>query len=379
MDPIVIIGSGLAGWTVVRELRKLDRNIPVALITADGGDFYSKPMLSNALASGKLPAQLVNTPAETMAQQLGVRLLRNTRVSAIDAGAHMVDSGAGRQGYAKLVLAMGADPIRLPLDGDAASSVMSVNDLADYARFRTAIEGKKRIALIGAGLIGCEFANDLAGAGFRVSVIDPTGHPLSSLLPEHAGQRMIRPLELAGVDWHFGDAVSAVDKAEHGYRLTLRSGARLEADAVLSAVGLRPRTALARAAGLTVNRGIAVDAMLRTNDSDIFALGDCAEIGGRVLPYVLPIMHAARALAPTLCGKPTEAVFPPMPVVVKTPACPVVVQPAPRDAPGAWQTEEDDKGLKTIFTDPQGRLLGFALAGSRVDERAALTKLLAEA
>ena len=377
MDPIVIIGSGLAGWTIVRELRKLDKRSPVTLITADAGDFYSKPMLSNALASGKLPAQLISTPAETMAQQLDVSLLRNTRVSAIDAGAKQIETAAGLRKYAKLVMALGADPVRLPLEGDAAGEVMSVNDLQDYARFRVSVEGRKHIALIGAGLIGCEFANDLAGAGYRVSVIDPTGYPLSSLLPERAGQRMIQPLQAAGVVWHFGEAVTTVSKAQEGYRLTLKGGKAIEAAAILSAVGLRPRTALAQAAGLAINRGIVVDTLLRTSDPDIFALGDCAEFGGRVLPYVLPIMHASRALAQTLAGKSVEVAFPPMPVIVKTPACPVTVQPVARDAAGAWQAEEDGKGLKMTFTDPQGRLLGFALTEGRIDERAALTKLLA--
>lgn len=377
MDPIVIIGSGLAGWTIARELRKLDKSIPMTLITADAGDFYSKPMLSNALASGKLPMQLINTPADTMARQLDVSLLSNTQAMAIDATAHRIDSSAGPHGYAKLVLALGADPIRLPLEGDAADAVMSVNDLWDYARFRKAIEGRKHIALIGAGLIGCEFANDLAGAGFRVSVIDPTGYPLSSLLPERAGRRMIEPLQKAGVAWHFGEAVSAANRADRGYRLNLKGGAVIEADAVLSAVGLRPRTALAKAAGLAANRGIVADAQLRTSDPDVFALGDCAEICGRVLPYVLPIMHAARALAQTLAASPTGVRFPPMPVVVKTPDCPVVVQPVPRDAAGAWQIEEDNKGLKATFSDSQGHLLGFALTEARIDERMALTKLLA--
>jgi rubredoxin-NAD+ reductase len=377
MSPIVIVGSGLAGWTLARELRKLDKRAPVTLITADAGDFYSKPMLSNALASGKLPAQLINTPAESMAQQLDVRLLHSTQVRSIDAGARRIETSAGAQEYAKLVLALGADPIRLPLEGDAAGEVMSVNDLWDYARFRESIEGRKHIALIGAGLIGCEFANDLAGAGYRVSVIDPTGHPLSSLLPERAGRRMIAPLQAAGVAWHFGESVSAVNKAQEGYRLTLKGGKTIEAAAVLSAVGLRPRTALAKAAGLAVNRGIVVDTLLRTSDPDIFALGDCAEYTGRVLPYVLPIMHASRALAQTLAGKSVEVAFPPMPVIVKTPACPVAVQPVARDAAGAWQAEEDERGLKMTFTDPQGRLLGFALTEGRIDERSALTKLLA--
>jgi len=108
---------------------------------------------------------------------------------------------------------------------------------------------------------------------------------------------LLAPLAALGITWRFGTAVNAVDKTATGYALMLTDGTSLSADVVLSAVGLRPRIELARNAGLAVNRGIVVDAQLRSSDADIYALGDCAEIDGRVLPYVLPIMHAARALA----------------------------------------------------------------------------------
>lgn len=376
MDPIVIVGSGLAGWTSARELRKLDKDVPVTLITADEGDFYSKPMLSNGFALGKTAAQLINTPAHPMAGQLGVTLKQKLRILGIHPDRKALRTDAGDQNYGKLVLALGADPIRLPLAGDAAGDVLSVNDLADYARFRAAIAEAKHVAIIGAGLIGCEFANDLASAGFAVTVLDPMAFPLSALLPEAAGRSLIAPLAKAGVDWRFGRSVRAVDRAAGRYRLTLDDGSAVETDAVLSAVGLRPRTTLAKEAGLAVNRGIVADAHLRTSAPDIFALGDCAEIGQQVRPYVLPIMHAARALARTLAGEPTAVSFPPMPVIVKTPACPVVVQPVSRDAPGAWRILEDENGVKATFIDPADRMIGFVLTGARTNERAALVKLL---
>jgi rubredoxin-NAD+ reductase len=168
-----------------------------------------------------------------------------------------------------------------------------------------------------------------------------------------------------------------VDRAESGYRLTLGSGETLSADLVLSAVGLRPRIALAKDAGLMVNRGIVADAFLRTCDADIFALGDCAEIEGQIRPYVLPIMQATRALAQTLTGTPAPAAFPPMPVAIKTPACPVAVQPVARDATGSWGISADERGVKGLFYATDGRLLGFALTQGYAGERAALTKLLA--
>lgn len=377
MQPIVIVGSGLAGWTAVRELRKLDKTVPLTLVTADSGDFYSKPMLSNALAQGKAPAQLVGTAAEAMACQQGITLLQRTRALGIERPRKALLTDRGEVPYSRLVLALGADPIRLTLSGDAAEAVLSVNDLEDYARFRQALDSARRVAILGAGLIGCEFANDLAAAGHAVTVLDPAAWPLASLLPEAAGRALIAPLEKLGVDWRLGNAVAKVDHAANGYRLTLGSGEALDADLVLSAVGLRPRIALAQAAGLTVNRGIVTDALLRTNDADIFALGDCAEIEGQTRPYVLPIMHASRALAQTLAGTPTAVAFPPMPVVIKTPACPVAVQSVARDAQGSWEVTADGRGVKGMFHGADRRLLGFALTQGYADERAALTRLLA--
>lgn len=376
MSSVVIVGSGLAGWTAVRELRKLDKALPVTLVTADSGDFYSKPMLSNALAQGKTLARLVGTSANAMAAQLGVRLFKETRASGIDRARKALLTDRGEVPYSRLVLALGADPIRLTLAGDAAGAVLSVNDLTDYALFRVALDGVHSVAILGAGLIGCEFANDLAAAGHAVTVLDPAAWPLASLLPQAAGEALIAPLEQLGVTWRLGQAVTRVDHSEGGYRLTLGSGETLSADLMLSAVGLRPRIALAKDAGLMVNRGIVADAYLRTSDPDIFALGDCAEIEGQTRPFVLPIMHAARALAQTLVGTPTPAAFPPMPVVIKTPACPVAVQPVARDVTGEWKIADDEHGVRGLFYDADQRLKGFALTQGHVDERAALTKQL---
>jgi rubredoxin-NAD+ reductase len=377
MDPIVIIGSGLAGFTLAREFRKLDASTPLVLVTADSGDFYSKPMLSNAFAQGKSTPQLVNTPAARMAEQLGIALAAHTRAERIRPQEREIDTSGGAQRYRKLVIAIGADPIRLPLGGNAAAEVLSVNDLADYAVFRQRLAGRKKVAIIGAGLIGCEFANDLAGAGFAVTVIDPSPHPLASLLPPEAGRELVKPLARIGVTWQFGTSVEAVDHQADGYRITLKNGVTFESDIVLSAVGLRPRTALAQEAGLAVNRGIVADKALRTSDEHVYALGDCAEIDGQTRPFVMPIMYAAKALAQTLAGQPTDVVFPPMPVAVKTPACPVLIQPAGRGAEGQWQALERNGGIKMVFADSRRRITGFVLTGGKIGERAAMARLLA--
>lgn len=374
--PIVIIGTGLAGYTVAREFRKLDAETPLVLVSADDAGFYSKPMLSNALAQGKTAESLLVTPAEPMAAQLKAGIRAHTRVIGIDPATKRVRLDSGELAYSRLVLALGADPIRLPLGGDAADQVLSVNDRADYARFRTRIADRKRIAILGGGLIGCEFANDLVTAGYEVAVIDIATQPLGRLVPTEVGKTMQDALAKLGVIWHLGVSVGTVNQADDGLRLTLSDGSELAADAVLSAIGLRPRTQLAAAAGLTINRGIVTDRLLTTSDPDIFALGDCAEIGGLVLPFVMPLMQAARALARTLAGTPTPVSYPAMPVVVKTPACPLVVSPPAAQAEGVWTVEVGSDGIRALFRDPQGALLGFALAGAATQDKPALTKQL---
>ncbi len=370
--PIVILGSGLAGTAVARELRKLDAATPVLLVAADDGDFYSKPNLSNALAQTRTPAQLVTTRREALAAQLKIEIRPHVRVTHIDAAAHRLETDAGPIGYRKLVLAVGAQPIRLPIDGDGAADVLSVNHLADYAVFRERLDGRRRVALLGAGLIGCEFANDLATAGYEVDVFDLAPQPLGRLLPADTAAFFRRGLEAAGVGFHFGGSVGRIDKIGTGYALVDSTGAHIEADVVMSAVGLRPETSLAAAAGLKVNRGIVVDAMLATSDADIHAVGDCAEVQGLVLPFVMPIMQQARALAKTLAGTPTPVAYPAMPVVVKTPACPTVVCPPPAGADGAWREAQDAAGARAVFEDAAGKPLGFALLGAATAEKQAL-------
>mgnify|MGYP000152585005 CR=1 FL=1 len=118
---IVIIGSGLAGYTVVREIRKLDKTVPITLVTKEPGYFYSKPMLSTALASKKDATQLISTPADGMATQLEMTILSNCEVNSINPSAQTIQTSKGEVPYGKLVMALGADQIRLPLQGTAAN------------------------------------------------------------------------------------------------------------------------------------------------------------------------------------------------------------------------------------------------------------------
>lgn len=375
--PVVIVGSGLAGYAVARELRKLSKELPITMLSADHGGFYSKPMLSNALSMGKTPESILNGDAVQMASQLNISIRPHCRVAAIEpSGSTMTLVDGERIFYDQLVLALGADQVRLSLQGDGVAKILTVNDLDDYQRFRAALIGRKRVAIIGAGLIGCEFANDLVTAGYQVDVIDISAQPLGRLLPPDGGAFIRQKLEAVGVVFHLDTTTQSVDRVKEGLRLTLTNSELIESDIMLSSVGLRPRTQLAEAAGIQVNRGIVVNRLLQTQLANIYALGDCAEVDGKVLPFVMPITHAARALAATLTGNPTSVHYPAMPVMVKTPACPTVVSPPDFSVKGEWRVEADRDGVKALYQDEAGNLLGYALLGAATKEKNNLTTQL---
>jgi len=373
---IVIIGSGLAGYTVIRELRKLDKAIPITLVTREPGYFYSKPMLSTALASKKSAEQLQTTSTEGMATQLEITIVGDAVVSAIDTASQTIETSKGSIAYGKLVLGLGSDQIRLPLQGNAANEVITVNDLEEYAQFRQAIEGKKRITILGAGLIGCEFANDLVLGSYEVDVIDLAPQALGRLLPEAAAQALQSKLSEAGVRWHFATTVQSIDRNGDSLSITLANGSVISSDVFLSAVGLRPRLDLAKAAGILTGIGITVNRQLETSAKNVYAIGDCAEVDGLVLPYVMPIMQAARTLAPNLLGQALALTYPAMPVMVKTPALPTIVSPPAKGAVGDWKVNSMEDGLEARFESSDGKLLGFALLGAATVQRGALTKEL---
>jgi rubredoxin-NAD+ reductase len=376
MNSILIIGSGLAGYGLLREFRKRDADTPVTLITADAGEVYAKPNLSNALSQGRKPEQLASETAEQAAAKFNARILTGARVTTIDRVRKCVTTDQGEIEYGRLVLALGADPISHGLTGSGLDKVHSVNDLADYTRFRMALNAGKRVAILGGGLIGCEFANDLANGGYQVSVVHRGAWPLERLIPEPVGRAVANGLQGLGVDWYFECSATRVEADGEGVAVILDDGRQIAVDTVLSAIGLRPRTALAQSAGVSVQRGIVVDRQLRSSDPDIFAIGDCAEVDGLVLSFVQPLLAQARTLAAVLAGDDVRVSYPAMPVVVKTPACPLVVAPPPQGAEGEWQLENAETGLVARYFSVPDQLLGFALTGGATGQRMQHAKLL---
>lgn len=375
MHPIIIIGTGLAGYQLAREFRKLNQTSALTIVTQDAGEYYSKPLLSTALTTGKTAETLTSATAADMAQQLQATLLTHTMVTAIDPKEKAIFIKNKPLFYSQLILACGADVIKPPVKGNATQEILSINHLHHYAAFRDLIQGKNRIAILGAGLIGCEFANDLSNAGYEVHVIAPAKAPLDLLIPEHIGHLLQTALEQNGVHFHLGHVATQINKQEH-YILELSNGHELEADLVLSAIGLRPHTALASTANLVINQGIVVNRYLETSMPHIYALGDCAEVEGHVLPFITPLLNCARALAKTLNGELTAVDYPAMPVTVKTPVHPIVVCPPPKNIAGNWEIDAQQTHIRTLFYDTQHQLRGFVLTNDAVKERMALAKMI---
>lgn len=381
MSPgVVIVGSGLAGYGLARELRKLDAEVGITVLTRDGGEQYAKPNLSAALTAGHDPQRLVQAEAAGVAQKLGITVRAGTPVTGIDPSVQVVHTDAGDVPYRDLVLAVGANPARPPFVTDAALAsgrVRQVNDLEDYRLWRAQLTQTKSVVVIGAGLIGIEFASDLRHAGYAVQVVDFAPQVLGRLLPTTAANFLQARLEASGIRFALGQGVAALTADANEATVTVTDGTQFKADLVLVAIGLAPRLELARDAGILTTRTIPVDALLQTSAAHVYALGDCAEVSGQWLPFVAPLLAGARSLAQTLAGTPTPLVYGPMPVIVKTPACPTIVLPPPAGA--VWTTQDMTDGVRALAVDDAGLLCGFALLGAAASERAQWLKTLGTA
>ncbi|SHE74310.1 rubredoxin-NAD+ reductase [Modicisalibacter ilicicola DSM 19980] len=376
--PLTILGTGMAGLGLARQLRARGSTRPITLITADSGDDYSKPLLSTGFAKGVSPQGLVSRTALEVADALQAVVRTHTRVDAIDTRAAELVLGAERLAYGELVIATGAAP-RPPFDipDSLAGRAFTINDLDDYRAFHaalTALERPGRVAIIGAGLVGCEYANDLRAGGHEVTMIAPEHTPLARLLPEPLGRALGEAFAAIGIELELGRGLEALQGEGANVALSLDDGQSLEADLILIATGLVPRHELARQAGLEAgSEGIHTDRFLRTSMPGIHALGDVACVDGINAMYVQPLQASAKALAATLDGSPTAVSYGPWPVLVKTPACPVVALP-PRRSPARWRVEGEGADLAALAEDAEGQLMGFALTGRCVRRKVELAR-----
>ncbi|WP_299772184.1 FAD-dependent oxidoreductase [uncultured Pseudoteredinibacter sp.] len=376
-EPLVVIGTGLAAYQLVREWRQKDQRTPLIMISRDDGAYYSKPLLSTGFSKAKTAQDLQSKTAEQMAAELCADIRIFSHVEAIDTQSKTLSLSGLKLPYGKLILALGAQCIQAPLQGNALDRVYQVNDLLDYQRFRTALAGlgqQARVLIIGGGLIGSEYANDLAASGYHIEAVEAMDRVLGTLLPIEASYAVQQGLAKLGVTHHFNTVVEKIDRNSEGLTATLSNGTQVHCDIVLSAIGVRANVQLAEQAALATERGILVGRQLQTSAPDVYALGDCAQVDGHLLYYIEPLNQCAKVLANNLAGEPEQSVsYGVMPVTIKTPACPTVVCPPPRDLAGQWKIMGEGINIKAEFVDDSGALRGFALTGAAVELKSQLS------
>jgi len=318
---VVIVGAGAAGWQMARALRERDANVPITVVTNCSGDVYDKPTLSVALAKAIGVAALVKETGSQAAERLNVRLISETHAISVCTGTSALRTTKGTVKYKSLVLAHGAVP--RPDPALPAHLCWTINDLRCYAKFRQAVDASgnaQRIVVVGAGLVGCELANDLALAGHTVVLLDVADRPLATLLPAQSSQELLDAWAPLAIQFLGSTRVKQVKKTDLGMSVETDGAVVLNADHVLAATGLQTPSRLAQSAGLDWNNGISVSAdALRTSAPNIYALGDCISFDGRAMRFIEPIARQAQVIAAHLtgCAPPTYAHVRPL-VRVKT-------------------------------------------------------------
>ncbi len=374
---IVIIGAGLAGWHVIDAIRSKDKQVPITLITSDKGDRYHKPMLTMAISQKKSAADLVRATGAEAAIAAEVTLMANTDVSDIDAVSQQLQlvstnrSDPANTAYAtisydKLVLAMGAHPIfpkSLPQD-----LVWHVNHIERFGQLQQKLAtGSQHVAIVGAGMVGTEIAEDLLKAGHKITLIDLNNAPLAQMLPAKATARIAKAVESQGIQFLGGYLVTSVTRHDQQLEISYKplaseggiespQSSTLIVDHVIASTGLVVDDTLPAAAGIEFNprTGIVVDApTLRTNQANIYAIGDCMSIDGVPCRYVAPLRAQATTIADDILGISHDGYDhkPPM-IRLKNKAISVMVTGIPR-SDGNWQitTETDDELVMELLND----------------------------
>ncbi|WKV52311.1 NADH:flavorubredoxin reductase NorW [Dickeya fangzhongdai] len=384
-DEIIVIGAGFAARQLIKSLRKQDSQRPIRLITADSGDEYNKPELSHVLSQHRRADDLTRMSAAQFAEEQRITLLAHTAVTGIDAGRRQVICDTRRYDYHTLALATGASAVIPPIPGH--EWMLTLNSQQEYRRAETRLTQATRILILGAGLIGSELAMDMAQAGKQITLVDRASHLLSALLPVEISARLQAALLQQGVELMLNSGLQQLEKTDAGLKVTLMSGRTLEVDEVISAIGLRANTSLAAAAGLAVNRGIVTDSRLRSSDPHIYALGDCAEINGKLLPFLQPIQLsasiAASSIAASTNNRAAEHVpegngsltLPAMLIKVKTPLFPLQLAGETQNPELVWHIIADRGGMVAKGMAGE-QLRGFVVGGDRMKEAFPLLRQL---
>ena len=270
---IVIVGGGAAGFAAAEMLRRQQYQGSIVMLTRDDDTPVDRPNLSKDYLAGSAPEDWVPLRPASYYTESKIDLRLAAQVAKIDPRAREVVFGNGdKVTYDRLLLATGAEPIRLPIPGFDAPIVHTLRSLADCRKIIAAARDARRAVVIGASFIGLEVAASLRQREIAVHVVAPEKQPMERVLGPQLGAFVRKLHEEHGVQFHLEDSVVAIE----GKRVKLKSGGALEADLVVAGVGVKPRLELAESAGLAVDRGVTVDAYLQTSDPNIFAAGDIA-------------------------------------------------------------------------------------------------------
>ena len=270
---IVIIGGGAAGLAAADMLRREGYGGPLTMISADGAPPCDRPNLSKDFLAGTAPEEWIPLRPPEWYSERKIELVLNSRVTSLDTKQKKISTEDGKTyECGALLLATGADPVRLPVEGATASQILYLRSFADSKAIAAKAAAAKQAVVVGASFIGLEVAASLRARGIAVHVVALDQVPMERILGSAVGV-FIRSLhESHGVVFHLGETVRHVD----GDKVTLTSGQTIEADFIVLGVGVRPSVALAEKAGLKMDRGIAVDEYLETSAPGVFAAGDVA-------------------------------------------------------------------------------------------------------
>ncbi len=313
---VVIVGGGRAGWQMAEALRSLEPSLPITMVSACAGDVYDKPMLSVAMARHMDARSLVKEKGSDAAARLGVRLLAHTDAIRIVTPTRTLRTTRGSLPYDHLVLAHGARAVLPPALPPAMC--WRVNHLDAYRRLQAALGTEpKDVAIVGAGLIGSELANDLAIGGHRITLLDLSSQPLARWPAAQAGEPLLEAWKNLPIRFVGGVQIASLEKADGRYSITTTCGQRFAADQVIAATGLATPSRLAQSAQLAWDNGIAVSAtQLRTSVDRIYALGDCVTVAGNACRFIEPIHRQAKAIAADISGG-TPAPYEMRPAIVR--------------------------------------------------------------
>lgn len=304
-EPLVIVGNGMAAARLVDELAKtaLGR-YAVAVIGEEPRLAYNRVLLSSVLAGETGSHEIELRPADWWRHR-GVTVRYGYRVTEIDTGRRELKiEGEESMEYSKLVLATGSTPLRLNVPGADLAGVHTFRDSRDVDLLLTLAAAKKRVVVVGGGLLGLEAAYGLAKAGAPVTLLHLMDRLMERQLDGPAADLLKTLVERKGIRILLNASTARIHGDGHVEAVELADGSRIEADAVIFAAGIRPTVALARDAGIAVNRGIVVNDEMQTDSPDIYALGECAEHRGTCYGLVEPAYEQARVLARHLAGRP---------------------------------------------------------------------------